>query len=565
MSVHRCSLPRSDSSGLHKLPPNASLCKRLLRRFHKLTLLDPDNFRCKAFYHHKSAILIDQRKHVRGRYRYMIHPFSTLNMLLEATICVIWVSKMIICSMMDNMLKEVRVMRAIVTYILSSMQIAMIICTFFIGYIDKEGNEVILKQSSVAKRYLSSYFFFDVVTTEVFDPLFRMCLDKYMPATTIQWQMKFLSRIIEVPCLYVRLYSILDYVSNTGELLGIPLKIRKCTNYLLKTYLYLHLFCCILYWVPQMIYHDDFPLNSWLVVAKINPLSNPTLFKVYGECMLLTVCFFFGASAGKYRISETNEQVCLSFISLFGRLYTLFLLADLLRFFGIVGLSEANYDKQMLQLREYMMSNGIPKSLRTRMVRYYEKKLQKRHFKETDLLNSLSDRLRAELFLHSAQMLMQKSDLFKHLPQFEIATIVSMMRLETFAPGDVIFEPGQNVETVFFISFGSVAILNRSGTELCHMEDGEVFGLCLTMLKKRNYFALVVETSELFLINVAELDEFLKAYPQASHYMKCLAVERFAFYRQMEQNINSHMDSCLEELKKGVLLEKKRRRKVVRE
>lgn len=559
---HKCRLPQTDTSGLHKLPPNAPFYIRLRRKFRRLTIVNPKNFKCNVFFQNRSAIEAEQKRHIMSRYNYIIHPFSTLNVILEVTFLVLWLAKMIYYPILNNMMKNL-LLDIVDSYAVSTVQNVLIITFFFVGYIDTYNKEVVVQHDSIVKRYLKTYFFFDTCSTRAFIAMLEMITSftTYNP----QDELMLATGYIDVPCLYVRIYSILGSLDNICQMMGISCRLRTCIGYLIKTYLFLHFFTCLIYLVPQLVYLKDWPEDSWLITATIQPDISPPLFRVYGECMLMTVCFFFGASSGKYRVSQFNEQVCLSIITFFGRIYTLFILADALRLFGIVGISEASYEKQLIQLREYMISNNLPSALRARMFKYYETKLQKHYFNEKEILDTLSDNLKAELFLFSARKLMQKSDVFKYLPNSEISTLVSMMRLETFAPGDIIFKADQNIDVIYFISSGSIAIMTKGGQELCHLEDGDVLGLCMSLLDKRSYSALVIETSELFLINVAELTQYLETFPRAAEYLRQVANERLVMYKKLEQSIKNQVDSCLEELRKGALLEKKRRRKMVGE
>lgn len=504
--------------------------------------------------------MAEQRRHIKSRYNYIIHPFSTLSASLEVIFFSLWLARMCIEPIYSNMAEKHIVYQAIDNYALSMVHVALIVCFFFVGFIDFTAKEVVIQPRRVGSKYLKTFFLFDLLACKLLHGLSLRLLKRFIKANDFRWKILKIVSYIHVPCLFIRLNTVLNYLDHIGQMMKLNGKIRKVINYCVKTYLYMHFFSCMLYFVPQVVYHDNWPTDSWLIKAKIYPPGNSRVSRIYGECLIMTICYFFGTSPGMYEIFHSNEQVCLTIIAFFGRLYTLFLLADALRMFGIVGLSESNYERKLAEVREYMNSNNLPRGLRSRMIRYYEYKLQKRYFNETEILNSLSDNLRNEIYLFSARSLLQKSNVFKYLPRNDVVTLISMMRLETFAPEDIIFKPDMEMEDAYFISSGTVAMVNKDGLELCHLEDGDVFGLCTTLQGKRNLGAVVLETSDIFLINLNEFYQFISAFPEAEAYLRLLTKERLATYKNMERIALNKTDTCLVELRMGRLLETKRKR-----
>lgn len=559
-NVHVCSLPQKDTTGLPRLAPNASICKRLTRKFRKLIVLNPKNSRCASFFYNRSVIMHEQQKHIQSRYCYIIHPFSTLTAIIEILFFILWTGKMFTETVIDNMVYHEEYVHFI-DLLSIAVQLTLVVSIFFVGYVDTNTKEIVIDHKRVIKRYLKTFFIFDLVASEVLH-LFSVYSCKTITTTLpdFHWYTHNIVRHVHLPCLYVRLNTVLRYLDEIGRTLKIGKRTRTAFGYILKTYMYLHFFGCMLYLVPQVVYSKDWPSDSWLVVAKIHPSEHAPFFKIYGECLLMSIFFFFGASAGKYTAVQTNEQICLTIVAFFGRLYTLFLIADTLKMFGIVGLSESNYERELSQVKEYMTSNDFSVNLKSKIIRYFEYKFQKHRFDEFEILTNLSEGLRSQIFLFLAKVIMEKCNVFKFVPQQDVARLIAMMKLETYTPGDFIFKPGQHIEDIFFISSGSIAILNKDGVELCHLEDGEMFGLCSLAIGKEQNSALVLESSDIFLINTNMFYQFLEEYPDAIIYIRRLAKERLADYKQLELMVRNKGGSCQEELKNGTLLEKRRKR-----
>lgn len=56
--------------------------------------------------------------------------------------------------------------------------------------------------------------------------------------------------------------------------------------------------------------------------------------------------------------------------------------------------SEHKYDEMERQLKEYMRHKQLPSYMRTRILTYYEFKFQKRYFRESEILSTISEQLR---------------------------------------------------------------------------------------------------------------------------------------------------------------------------
>ncbi|XP_018565029.1 potassium/sodium hyperpolarization-activated cyclic nucleotide-gated channel 1-like [Anoplophora glabripennis] len=562
VQVHRCSLPHRNDSNLKKLPPNASWCMRLRRGFRKLIIVNPKNFRCKIFFSNKSMILTEQRRHINSPYYYVIHPYSTLSSAYEVAFLITWMVKMITDPILEITDPVNYVLKVIVDLVLPVIQYVLIFSLFFVGYIDVEAREIVIEPKRVIKKYLKTFFIVDLLAADGLEyvVLLPFQIFKVVP----NWRFMKVIQYLHVFFLYARVNTILAYMNDVLHMFKVSRKIRKSLGYCLKTYVYLHLFSTLVYFVPMVVYYQKWPVDSWIVVAKLDPAQNPSIQTIYRECFLMTMCFFFGTSSGKYNVNQTNEQICFCLITLFGRMYTLFLVADALRMFGVVGVSESSYERNLVQLNEYMKANDLPFTMRNRMVRYYEHKLQKRYFNEEEILNSLSDNLRNELFLYSARMLIEKSQIFKYLPQRETATLISLMKTETFAPGNVVLRTDNYNEYVYFISTGSVAIFNNTGIELCHYGDGDAFGFISKILNKNNYTVLILETTELFTIRLKELNEFLEPYPEAMTFLNEMIKVRLAEYKLLADT-KMNTGNCLVELRTGRLLERRKERGIFQE
>ncbi|KAJ8954657.1 hypothetical protein NQ314_007057 [Rhamnusium bicolor] len=556
-NLHVCSLPYKDTSGFPKLAPNASRCRRLLRNFRKFLAMDPNNTKCKLFFRNRSSLIAEQRRHARSPYYFVIHPFSKLGSFLELTFFFIWFYSIITMPLDFDKTQLPDACIFIDNYIVIPVQYLLVISFFFLGYEDKKNKEIVIDPKKIICHYLKTYFFFDLISSDYS----IIISDKFFNRSSIselsQFKLKVVRSILQMFCYYVRIGTLLDYGNGFCHSLKLSREYRFIHFYITKTYFFIHMLACLLYFVPEVVYAEDFPKETWLYQAKIQPKGRRNLIHVYSECILMSTCYFLGASQGNYRISVAIDEMCLSVVTLFGRLYTLFLLADVLRMFGIASVSESRYEQRLTQLEEYMSSKKLPEHLRNRLLKYYEYKLQKRYFNEREIISTLSEHLRTELFLFSARKLIQKASIFRTLPKATLGTIVASMKSETYSPRDVIISVGAVVEDVYFISSGTVAVSNEDGLELCHLEDGDEFGITTFLTENvQRYAHVAVEATEVFYINKSLFLGFIQTHSESMKVFEATVKKRLTSYEQIEEHVKKGGVDLLSELHAGLILER---------
>ncbi|KAG5865293.1 hypothetical protein JTB14_012363 [Gonioctena quinquepunctata] len=314
--------------------------------------------------------------------------------------------------------------------------------------------------------------------------------------------------------------------------------------------------------VPKLIYGNDFPEGSWLAQANIYELNQVEFRKLYAESLLLTFCFFFGATHDKYTIEYTNEKIVLTIITIVGRLYTLYMIADLLKLFGLVGVSESKYEQCLGQLEEYMSSKNLPDELRVRLLKYYEYKLQKHYFNENQIIATFSEHLKTEMFLYSAKKLIEKEKILKNVPKNNLGVMFAYMKSETFLPTDVITRAGAKVDNVFFILSGTVAVINSDDIEIMHLEEGDEFGFWVSAEGNIMYTHVAVEITELFYLPKKVFLQFLQEYPDVAKHADNMVKKKIGRFNAIEASLERGGEDVISELRTGRLLEKQNMRSI---
>ncbi|KAJ8916688.1 hypothetical protein NQ315_000333 [Exocentrus adspersus] len=265
---------------------------------------------------------------------------------------------------------------------------------------------------------------------------------------------------------------------------------------------------------------------------------------------MFTSCYFLGIF-NEYVTHSIREQILLAVITLFGRLYTLYLIANVLSIFGLTGFSDSFYEHNMSVLKDYMDSKGLPYGLRKRMLRYYKFKFQGRYFNEEEIIKCLSKKLRTELFLFSARKLFEKVPIFQKLHTFMLGVLIAHMNSDIYSAKDVIVSLGFNPEHIHFIASGTVAIINEHKHELCHLEDSDDFGGSFFVGEDNRFVMVAVENTEVFSIHKKLFLQLMRLYPNVMKELCYSQMERLNQIRKVEREVEQERRDVLSGLVEG--------------
>lgn len=217
-------------------------------------------------------------------------------------------------------------------------------------------------------------------------------------------------------------------------------------------------------------------------------------------------------------------------------------MADMFKLFYTFYVSYNIYDKNISILRQYMSANNLPDDLKEKILNYYKLEFQMRHFNESEIINTLSKNLRRELLLTTAGNFIEKVEAFKSLSISTLGNLVAAMKSVVYSTRDVIIELGSEPDDISFISTGSVAIIDKNGTELCRLKDGDEFGTICFVGTSQNYTVVALETTEIFAIDRKQLMKYLQSYPEVIEQIFQSAEDRLAKFKILEDGVTEAVE-----------------------
>lgn len=263
-----------------------------------------------------------------------------------------------------------------------------------------------------------------------------------------------------------------------------------------------------------------------------------------------------------YVTAEPGEQILCSIMMISGLFFFSFILSVTLRIVKSANASESKYDELINQLNEYMRNKNFPTLLRSRLLLYYENRFQKHYFKENAILSTLSEHLKYEMFLHTCKGLVEKVSLFHGLSKTVVGSIVAVLKHEVYLPNDLICKAGAPGDCMYFINFGTVAIVLPNGREYCHLEDGDHFGeICIVLddsHQVRTANVIAIEITEVFKLDKKDFKTYVKNQEQILKKLEKTASERYRELSVLEERAtedNKKRYNVVHELRQGRILE----------
>ncbi|KAK9728433.1 Cyclic nucleotide-binding domain [Popillia japonica] len=260
-----------------------------------------------------------------------------------------------------------------------------------------------------------------------------------------------------------------------------------------------------------------------------NKQRNRTFTMMYSRMFFETTHVLLASKVGfsHQRIGYLGQKLVVGVCWIISRIIFFYVISQLITIISSVRASNIKYRQMVRQLHEYMRYRQLPENLQRRLILYYEFRFERSYFKESEILNYVSEQLRQEILLHGCRKLVENVEFFRNLPLPLIIRIVSALKPDVYMVNDVIIKVNTQPVCMYFIASGCVAIYTKGGQEVCHLEDGNFFGeIGLVTEQLRLASVVAVETSELYRLNEQDFIRAILPYPDLIDKIKKIAFER---------------------------------------
>ena len=183
--------------------------------------------------------------------------------------------------------------------------------------------------------------------------------------------------------------------------------------------------------------------------------------------------------------------------------------------------NRTRFQNKMDNIKSYMKQTKVPSHLQERVIKWFDYLWTHDHpVDENHALNSLPDKLKAEIGIHVHFETLKKVDFFEQCEQGLLWELVLRLRTQVYSPGEYVCRKGDVGREMYIVNNGRLEVLpeeNRAAVrELTH---GEYFGEISVLnigksLRRRTAFVRSVGYSALLCLSQSDLLDVLKDYPK---------------------------------------------------
>ncbi|KYB26550.1 Cyclic nucleotide-gated cation channel subunit A-like Protein [Tribolium castaneum] len=403
-----------------------------------------------------------------------------------------------------------------------------IVVNFRTGIMQQDNAEqVILDPKLIAKHYLRTWFFLDLISSIPLDYIFLIFNQDYGDSFQILHAGRAL-RILRLAKLLslvrlLRLSRLVRYVSQWEEVyfLNMASVFMRIFNLICMMLLIGHWSGCLQFLVPML---QGFPANSWVA---INELQEAFWLEQYSWALFKAMSHMLCIGYGRFPPQSLTDMwlTMLSMIS-GATCYALFL-GHATNLIQSLDSSRRQYREKVKQVEEYMAYRKLPREMRQRITEYFEHRYQGKFFDEECILGELSEKLREDVINYNCRSLVASVPFFANADSNFVSDVVTKLKYEVFQPGDIIIKEGTIGSKMYFIQEGIVDIVMANGEVATSLSDGSYFGEICLLTNARRVASVRAETyCNLFSLSVDHFNAVLDQYPLMRRTMESVAAER---------------------------------------
>ncbi len=362
----------------------------------------------------------------------------------------------------------------------------------------------------IVNRYTQSWeFYVDIISAIPFDWLYILRLS-YPPL------------YLHLPKL-LKFYRLKQFFSRTESRTHFP-NTSRAIFLLHNMVMVIHWNACIYFSFSQ---HIGFGSDSWVYPAwnttesaEWGDASRQYIYSLYWSTLTLT-------TIGELPQPQTNTEY-------------MFVICDyligILMFATIVGnvgniitntqKNKAKFQTKMDNIKVYMKNTNVPEHLREKVIKWFDYLWTHGHpVNDQHVLNTLPDKLKAEIGIYVHFETLKKVDFFSACEQGLLWELVVSLRTQVYSPGEYVCRKGDVGREMYIVNSGKLEVMaEEDGTVLREMKEGEYFGEISVLnlgtgkgQRRRTAFVRSVGFSTLLCLSQSDLLDVLKDYPETMH------------------------------------------------
>lgn len=204
-------------------------------------------------------------------------------------------------------------------------------------------------------------------------------------------------------------------------------------------------------------------LQNFLIHELDELMVNATIGHKYTESLMTTLKLMLQSGYSSENSDSIFHMLMTSFMIIGGWIYAAYVLILISNVMMASANSETKFETISREVDAFCEAKELSPELTEKIKTLYKYKFQKHYFNEDAIKASTAASLRKEITMHSCANLISKVTLFKNLPNLLLENIISCLKMEIYLPDDIIIQAGSVGDSMFFVAFGTAAILTPSG------------------------------------------------------------------------------------------------------
>ncbi|XP_078036945.1 hyperpolarization activated cyclic nucleotide gated potassium channel Ih [Augochlora pura] len=507
--------------------------------------------------------LMKERIRQKAAGHWVIHPCSSFRFYWDLCMLLLLVANLIILPVAISFFNDDLSTRWIAFNCLSdTIFLIDIVVNFRTGIMQQDNAEqVILDPKLIAKHYLRTWFFLDLISSIPLDYIFLIFNQTTKRIARTRFRMGLQIPLYQQPERHYERRATPPQPDRTSKILQNLQKKRterrgrlssdnmskkksgfsksdlifkflnmasvfmRIFNLICMMLLIGHWSGCLQFLVPML---QGFPSNSWVA---INELQDSFWLEQYSWALFKAMSHMLCIGYGRFPPQSLTDMwlTMLSMIS-GATCYALFL-GHATNLIQSLDSSRRQYREKVKQVEEYMAYRKLPREMRQRITEYFEHRYQGKFFDEELILGELSEKLREDVINYNCRSLVASVPFFANADSNFVSDVVTKLRYEVFQPGDIIIKEGTIGSKMYFIQEGIVDIVMANGEVATSLSDGSYFGEICLLTNARRVASVRAETyCNLFSLSVDHFNAVLDQYPLMRRTMESVAAERYKLW-----------------------------------
>ncbi|GAA0143110.1 ion channel [Lithospermum erythrorhizon] len=344
-----------------------------------------------------------------------------------------------------------------------------IILQFFVSYRDSQTYRMIYKRKPIAVRYLKSHFIFDILGCLPWDKIYK-ATGRKEAVRYLLWIR--LTRVRKVTNFFYKMEKDIriNYLfTRIAKLIAVEL---YCT----------HTAACIFYYLATTL-PEEKEGYTWIGSLQLGDYSyahfrDIDIWKTYTTSLYFAIVTMATVGYGDIHAVNLREMIFIMFYVSFDMILGAYLIGNMTALIVKGGKTERYRDK-MADLMKYMNRNRLGKDVRNQIKGHLRLQYES-SYTDAAVLRDIPISIRAKISQSLYKSYIENVTLFRGCSSEFVNQIVIRVHEEFFLPGEVIMEPANVVDQLYFVCHGvleEVGLAEDGSDETVSLlEPGSSFG-----------------------------------------------------------------------------------------